>query len=183
MGIAFRFENPRQHKKFRSLIEKLAGDKAGKLYQEPPETARTTTDKLESHRHWAEVNVEKAEAALEGKRFQEAIEWYQEAIRAYPHDPSFHLRLGVAGYLKALEETPSDQPLPAKIRNPFLKALALNPQYDEPRVYLGYIAVRNGNLERALKEFTGALECNPANKVARVEANVLQKRLAGRSRE
>ncbi len=125
----------------------------------------------------ADVEAQKGEIACSAKRYQEAIAHYQEAINLYPSEPSYHFQLGLAGYMKALSEIPETQRIPDHVRKPFLKAMAMNPRYDMPRMYLGYISKRNGNLKRALKEFEGVLECNPANARAQSEIRVLKKRL------
>ena len=118
-----------------------------------------------------QVQFEKALA------LEEAQGKLQEAIALYPKEPSYHYQLGKLNFAEALETTPADQPLPEGLRKPFLKALALDPRYDLPRVHLGYMAKRNGNLKLAIREFKGALEANPQNKVAQSELRLLKRRL------
>jgi len=125
----------------------------------------------------ADVEAQKAELAMGAKRYQEAIDLFDQAIALYPDEPGYHLRLGQALYFQALDKTPADQPLPEGVRKPFLKVIALDPSHDEARLYLGYISKRDGQLERALREFQSALDCNPRNERARSEVRHLKKRL------
>lgn len=125
----------------------------------------------------ADVEAQKGELACGAKRYQEAIDHYQEAIKLYPNEPSYHFQLGLAGYKKALDEIPETRKIPDRVRKPFLKAMAMDPRYDMPRMYLGYISKRDGDLKRALKEFEGVVECNPGNSRAQSEIRVLKKRL------
>jgi len=125
----------------------------------------------------ADVQAQKGELACGAKRYDEAIGHYREAIKLYPNEPSYHFQLGLAGYKQAMGEIPETQRIPDHIRKPFLKAMAMNPRYDMPRLYLGYISKRNGDLKRALKEFEGVLECNPENSRAHSEIRILKKRL------
>jgi tetratricopeptide (TPR) repeat protein len=114
-----------------------------------------------STRILADVEAQKGQRALSNQDYEEAIQSFEKAIQLYQVDPSYHFQLGLAGYLKATNETPPDQHLPEILRKPFLEAIALNPRYDMPRLYLGYISKRNGDLKQAEKEFEMALECNP----------------------
>jgi tetratricopeptide (TPR) repeat protein len=125
----------------------------------------------------ADVQAQKGLLAITARRWAEAQALFQEAIRLYPQEPSYHCLLGRVGYLGALEKVAAQDKLPENLRAPFLAALGLDPHYDEPRLYLGYIAKRNGELHRALKEFQAALECNPQNRLAQSEARLLQRRL------
>ena len=125
----------------------------------------------------ADVEAQKGELACGAKRYDEAVKCYQEAIKLYPNEPSYHFQLGLAGYKQALGEVPETQRIPDHIRKPFLKAMAMNPRYDMPRLYLGYISKRNGDLKRAIKEFEGVMECNPENARAQSEIRILKKRL------
>jgi hypothetical protein len=125
----------------------------------------------------ADVEAQKGELACGAKRYDDAVEHYREAIKLYPNEPSYHFQLGLAGYKQALDEIPDTQRIPDHIRKPFLKAMAMNPRYDMPRLYLGYISKRNGDLKRALKEFEGVVECNPENPRAHSEIRILKRRL------
>jgi len=130
-----------------------------------------------SSRIKADVEAQKAMLAMRHKRWQEAQELLRQAIALYPEDPSYHFQLGKLAYAEAQETTPPDQALSDALRKPFLKALAINPRYDEPRLYLGYLAKRNGNFKQALREFQGAIECNPHNQLALSEERLLRRRL------
>ncbi len=125
----------------------------------------------------ADVAAHKADLAIRGRRWSEARKLLEEAIELYPKEPSYHYQLGKLGFTQAMENTPADQPLPDGLRKPFLKALALDPRYDLPRIHLGYLAKRNGNLKLAIREFKGALEVNPQNKVAQSELRLLKRRV------
>jgi len=166
MGIEFMFVNPRKRKKLSDLVEKLVSD-----HQEDE------IDPKAQRQEQARKKAREGEKALENHDYREALKLYEEAIRLNPDVPQYHFKLGVVAYQRAMEITPKDEKLPAAILKPFLKAVALDTRYDMPRVYLGMIAKRNGEYERALKEYRGALACNPENKTALIEVRVLEKRL------
>jgi len=166
MGIEFMFVNPRKRKKLRDLVEKLVAERED-------DEADPRAQRKEKARHKAR----EGEKALEDKRHRDALRLFEEAIQLDPDVPSYHFKLGVVAYQRAMEITPKDEKLPTAILKPFLKAIALDTHYDQPRVYLGMIAKRNGEYERALKEYRGALACNPENKTALIEVRVLEKRL------
>ena len=149
--------------------------KALKKNKKPsPETMETPPRIL------ADVEAQKGLLAMRNKRWEEAEKLFNHAIRLYPKEPSYHFQLGKLGYTRALEETPAGEMLDEGLRKPLLKALALNPRYDEPRLYLGYLAKRNGNFKLAHREFKGALECNPQNRVALSELRLLKRRMRER---
>lgn len=127
-----------------------------------------------SNRILADIEAQKGQRAISNQQYDEAIQLFERAIKLYHVDPSYHFQLGRAGFFKAIGEIPPDQPLPEILRKPLLEAVALNPRYDMPRLYLGYISKRNGNLEQALKEFEGALECNPQCREAASEIRSLK---------
>jgi hypothetical protein len=128
-----------------------------------------------SNRILADVEAQKGQRAISNQQYEEAMQSFERAIRLYHVEPSYHFQLGLASYLKAINEIPTDQPLPEILRKPLLEAVALNPRYDMPRLYLGHISKRNGNLKRALREFESALECNPQCKQAASEIRSLKK--------
>ncbi|HUU03289.1 MAG TPA: DUF4388 domain-containing protein [Myxococcota bacterium] len=125
----------------------------------------------------ADVEAQKGKLAIGAKHYQDAMELFDKAIGLYPKEPSYHFKFGTAAYFKALDETPADKPLSDRVRKPFLKAIAINPAYDQARMYLGYISKRNGEYERALKEFSSALHYNPGNRRAHSEVRLLKRRL------
>jgi tetratricopeptide (TPR) repeat protein len=127
-----------------------------------------------SNRILADVEAQKGQRAISSKHYEEAMQLFNRAIQLYHVDPSYHFQLGLAGYLKAINEIPTDQPVPEILRKPLLEAVALNPHYDMPRLYLGHISKRNGDLKRALKEYESALECNPQCKQAASEIRSLK---------
>ena len=154
----------------------LSDDKSRQEYLDSLNQADHANHKT-SPRILADVEAQKGDLALRTKRWQEARNLFDKAIELYPNEPSYHFQLGKVGYLQVLEETPQEKQLPESIRLPFLKALALDPQYDLPRLFLGYLAKRNGNFDRAIKEFVGALECNPKNRIAQSELKMLKRRI------
>jgi uncharacterized protein (TIGR02266 family) len=166
MGIEFMFVNPRKRKKLRDLVEKLVAERED-----------DEVDPGVQRKEKARQKAREGENALDDKRHRDALRLFEEAIRLDPDVPAYHFKLGVVAYQRAMEITPKDEKLPAAILRPFLKAVALDTYYDQPRVYLGMIAKRNGEYERALKEYRGALACNPENKTALIEVRVLEKRL------
>ncbi|MBN2496559.1 MAG: tetratricopeptide repeat protein [Deltaproteobacteria bacterium] len=125
----------------------------------------------------ADAEAHKGQMALRAKRYDEARERFQAAIRLYSFEPDYFFQLGRLAYLEAMDETPAEQPLPESVRDAFNKTLAVNPRNDRAWVYLGYISKRNGDFRRAVKEFQSALECNRQNRIAQGEIRLLEKRL------
>ena len=157
----------------------LTDDEERKAYQKSLKARKPSTEV--SPRIRAGVEAQKGRLALSAKRYGEAHDLFIAATRLLPDEPSYHFMLGKTLYLQALDQIPADKPIPEGVRKPLLKAQALDTHYDEPRLYLGYLAKRNGEIKRALKEFKAALECNPKNKLAHSEVRLLKRRL-GESR-
>ncbi len=142
--------------------------------------AQRDPERREVHpRVLADVQAQKGLLAATARRWAEALALFQEAARLYPQEPSYQFQLGRVAYLEALEKVPAKEKLPENLRAPFLRAVGMDPHYDEPRLYLGYISKRNGEPARALKEFEAALECNPQNRLAQSEVRLLQRRVHG----
>jgi tetratricopeptide (TPR) repeat protein len=135
------------------------------------------TERAVPPRVLADIEAQKGELALGTKRYLEAMKLFSTAIDMYPVEPGYYHKLGLATYLKALEEVSPEEPLPEEIREPFENAVVMNPRYDPAHLYLGYISRRNGELDRALEEFCRALECNPDNELAREAVRSLEKQL------
>ncbi len=178
------YPSPKDRKMAYTLLDKatvayrvLNHDESRKAYLQSLQNDQLQQDHPVPPRVLADVEALKGELALTSKRYKEAIDLFISAITQYPDEPSYHFKLGVACYKKALVEHPPHKQLPDSLRKPFLKAISLKPSYDEPRMYLGYISKRNGNFKRALKEFKGALESNPNNPMALSEVRLLKKRL------
>lgn len=158
-------------------FRELSGEESRKAYVEALRAKQDLKARQIPPRLLADVEAQKGELALSVKHFAEAEQLYQKAISLYADEPTYHFQLGLVCYKKALEETPADQPLPETVRKPFLKALSIKPSYDQSRLYLGYIAKRNGDLKTALKEFKAAAESNPHNTLAQSEVRLLSKRV------
>jgi hypothetical protein len=161
-----------------TMAQRVLRDPAARqIYLQDLEANTTPEQQRIAPRILADVEAQKGLLAMRNKRWSEAKDQYDQAIALYPDEPSYYFQLGKLAYMQALERTPPDQPLPDSLRKPLLKALALDPRYDQPRLYLGYLAKRNGNFKAALREFEGALECNPHNRVAQSEIRLLRRRL------
>jgi len=155
----------------------LSDDKSRQEYLATLKRDGAATPGEVSPRILADVEAQKGELALHAKRYQDAMELFDAAIGIYPNEPSYHFKFGLAGYFKAVDETAADQQLDDLVRKPFLKAIAIDPSYDQARLYLGYISKRNGEYKRALKEFQSALDCNPHNRRAQSEVRLLNRRM------
>jgi tetratricopeptide (TPR) repeat protein len=149
-----------------AYLEDLAFDRASKRKQDP--------------RILADAAALRGELALGAGRYEEAIRHLWVAIDNYEMDPGYFHKLGLAGYLKALEETPPDEPIPEELAKPFERALALDPAYDPARFYLGNIAKRNGELGIAKTEFVATLRINPRNRQAKAALKEVQQRIMER---
>lgn len=182
------YTNPRERQAAQQLLDRATV--AFRELDDPESRARyiqamKRPEALQEHeaspRILADVEAQKGELDMTNKQYEQAATCFRKAIDLYPDEPSYQFQLGMAIYLKAMDETPSQDNLPESVRKPFLKAVAMSPRYDMPRLYLGYVSKRNGELKRALKEFEGALECNPDNKRAHSEVRLLKRRLENQS--
>jgi len=152
----------------------LSDDDARRTYLEALEQNQTA-ERVIPPRILADVEAQKGELALGAKRYEEAKRLFRLAIDMYPVEPGYFHKLGLTGYLQALESTPSDQPLPESVRTPFERALVINPSYAPPRFYLANISKRNGDLQRALQELEDTLRIHPGNKQAQAAINQINK--------
>ncbi len=135
-----------------------------------------------SNRILADMHAHKAIEAIQMENWDEAVAWLEQAISLYPKEPSYHFQLGRAGYLRAIATTPKEQKLDERLKDPLLKAVRLDSHYDQPRLYLGYIAKRNGDYVQAMIEIQKAIDCNPHNKLARSELKLLRRRMREREK-
>jgi tetratricopeptide (TPR) repeat protein len=89
--------------------------------------------------------------------YSAAIEEYQRSLESGDHEPDFavgaYLKIGRCRFL--LEDN-------AGASREFETVLAMDPQNSEAHVHLGNIALRRGDLERAIGEFENALELDPS---------------------
>jgi tetratricopeptide (TPR) repeat protein len=154
----------------------LVDEEARQSYLEALEKNRTA-DRVIPPRILADVEAQKGELALGAKHYDEAKRLFRLAIDMYPVEPGYFHKLGLAGYLQALERTPADQPLPESVRKPFERALLINPSYGPPRFYLANISRRNGDTQRALQELEDTLRIHPGNKQAQAAIAQIQKQM------
>ncbi len=178
------YTNEREQELARHLLDRatiacrtLSEDESRSAYEKSLKTSGSRKEMKIPPRLLADVEAQKGKLAIGAKRYQDAMELFDKAIGLYPKEPSYHFKFGTAAYFKALDETPADKTLPDLVRKPFLKAIAINPAYDQARMYLGYVSKRNGEYERALKEFSSALHYNPGNRRAQSEVRLLKRRL------
>lgn len=155
----------------------LSEDESRANYEKQFSAAGGQAKLTASPRLLADVEAQKGKLAISAKRYQEAMDLYDKAIGLYPNEPTYHCGFGMAAYFKALDETPAKEPLQDIVRKPFLKAIAIDPACDQARMYLGYISKRNGEYERALKEFKSALHYNRGNRRAQSEVRLLKRRI------
>jgi tetratricopeptide (TPR) repeat protein len=89
--------------------------------------------------------------------YSAAIEAYQRSLESGDNEPEFevsaYLKIGRCRFL--LEDN-------AGASREFETVLAMDPQNSEAHVHLGNIALRRGDLERAIGEFEDALELDPS---------------------
>lgn len=93
-----------------------------------------------------------------------AIANYREALRIDPHLPGAHTELG-----DLLFHSP-DVKLQAQAKAEFEAALAVNPRDEQAQLLLGEIAEQSGDLPTALADDTRALQLDPNDTDACVEA-------------
>lgn len=95
-----------------------------------------------------------SKAFIKLDRVEEAIKNYQEAIRIYPSDDTFHVALGDL-YLeeKMLEEAVES----------YEAAVRINPNDAESRYSLGQSCLESGETDRAREQFNQVVRISPAN--------------------
>ena len=164
-------------KRASTALEVLTKEASRQTYSESLDKDDSDKKDRSSARILADIKARKATEAIQVEDWDEAELWLQRAISLYPKEPSYYFQLGRVGFLRAIVQTPQDQKLDDSLKDPFLKAMKLDPHYDQPRLYLGYFAKRNGDYKQALLEMQGAIECNPQNKVARSELRLLRRRI------
>jgi tetratricopeptide (TPR) repeat protein len=165
-------------KRLNAALAALRNDQACREYMQ--QLVGRPAPAAPSPRLLADVEAQKGEQALAARNYAQAMECFDRAIGIYPGEPGYHFKLGLAGYFDALDKTAADSPLPDRVRKPLLKVLALSPGHSEARLYLAYISKRNGELERALKEFKIVLQFDPQNERAQREIKQLERQMAAR---
>jgi tetratricopeptide (TPR) repeat protein len=105
-----------------------------------------------AYAHFGLANIYAAQGS-----YSAAIEEYQRSLESGDNGPDFevsaYLKIGRCRFL--LEDN-------AGALREFETVLAMDPQNSEAHVYLGNIALRRGDTERAISEFENALESDPS---------------------
>jgi tetratricopeptide (TPR) repeat protein len=94
-------------------------------------------------------------AAIEGRRFGEALEAFTEASAMRPGEASLCFGAGVAAFMLGQDEV-------AQIH--FKCALALDPGYLPPAVWLGELHYRAGRLHEAISTYEAAQQRSPSER-------------------
>lgn len=107
-------------------------------------------------------------AAARAKRFEEAADWFAQAVAAQPNDPMFRTNLG--GAYKALGR-------PAEAAEQHRAAIALAPSFAGAHYNLGNACVDMGAWEEAMAAFGASLLLTPEPPLARHNLALLQHRM------
>jgi tetratricopeptide (TPR) repeat protein len=101
-------------------------------------------------------------AALDERRFGDALEAFSAALSIRPREASLHLGAGVAAFMIGRDE---------EAQRRFERALEIDPNYQTASAWLGDLHYRAGRLDEAIAVYELALERSP-------HAPALEKRLA-----
>jgi tetratricopeptide (TPR) repeat protein len=105
----------------------------------------------------AELDFQKGEAALRGRRPDLALEHFQKAVDTYPDEGEYHAALGYALHLTK----PSDPGTLKKAYAHIQKGRKLAPDRAKPYLYLGRLALAEERAEVAEKMFGRAVQLDP----------------------
>ena len=106
--------------------------------------------------------VKEAVAALDAKRFGDALDAFTSASKLAPRDPEVCLGAGVAAARLGRNDEAMDW---------FERALTLSPDFTVASQWLGELQYREGRVRDAITTYEAALEANP-------KADALEKRVA-----
>ena len=113
----------------------------------------------------AERGYAKAGVFLQAGNYLAAEAALLPSIQANPKESRYHLRMGIAIYLRARARGDSGAPVGAV--RALQKAIALDPKADEGYLYLGHVALAAGDKYAAKTYYETALRLNPSNNEAR----------------
>lgn len=154
----------------------LQDEQSRKEYVAALQTSDAPQERSVPTRILADVEAQKGDLALHARQYEEAAQFFRKAINLHPDEPSYHFFLGLIGWKRLGENLHPDDHTVEDIRRNLQKALKLNPHYDQPRLYLGYLAKRAGDLKEALREFKATLKINPENTLAAAEIRHLNRK-------
>jgi predicted Zn-dependent protease len=101
---------------------------------------------------------ERARELLKAGRFEEAIPFYRDLVRAEPGNPSFAMNLGLALHMVGSERQAIEQ---------FEAVLKLDPSYSPAQLFLGEAYLTLGEPAKAMRPLEKAIQAQPANPDAR----------------
>lgn len=104
-----------------------------------------------------------ANALVKQGRFEEAIEYYQTALKVDPAEADAHYNLGnLLARQKKLDEA----------KEQYQKAIKISPGFADPYNSLGHVLVLQGKLTEALERFRHAVELNPGRSEFRSDLGI-----------
>jgi tetratricopeptide (TPR) repeat protein len=175
------YDTPREKELARRLLEKataayktLADDEARLQYLQELQQDVETANADIPPRIIAELEAQIGKRCICANEYDNAIRHFETAIDLYPNEPSYYCYIGQVRYCRILEEADTSQAIHEDARIPFRRALQIDPNYDEPWVFMGFISKHNQENERAHAEFSRALAINPNNHTARSELAAIE---------
>ena len=97
------------------------------------------------------------------------------ALQLEPRESRFHLRMGIAIYQRA-KARGDGKTIPSGAARALEKAAAFDPKNFEPWLFLGHVALANGDKPKALGLYQHAAELNPSSEEAKRAASRLEAR-------
>ncbi len=143
-----------------SRAYETVGDREGRLryLRDEASRERDAAELEEGHRALrAELEFQKGEAALRGRRYDVAAEHFREAVEAYPDEGEYHAYYGWAHYLESPDA-------PGRIKEALervIRGRKLAPDREKPYLFLGRLYKAHGRLKTAEKMFTRAVQLDP----------------------
>jgi tetratricopeptide (TPR) repeat protein len=114
----------------------------------------------------AEPRVELANLYFDAERYDEAAQWYSEALRLSPRDVYVSTRLGISYYS-------TNQP--DKALEQFARSLALNPKHVETMLHIGVVkAFGKQDLDGAQQAWEQVIAVAPDSSEARTARRALE---------
>lgn len=99
-----------------------------------------------------ETLVQQGTAALDERRFADALEAFTEAAKLVPREPSVCFAAGVSAFMLGQND---------EAETWFERALKLEPQFAEASLWLGELQYREGRVKEAIATYEAALHRSP----------------------
>jgi tetratricopeptide (TPR) repeat protein len=104
-------------------------------------------------------------AALEEKRFGDALEKFSAAAKLAPKDPSLSFGVGIAAFMLGRND---------EAESWFERSLKLDPGFVGSAIWLGELQYREGRIKEAIATYEAALTRSPNNRGSQIETRLAE---------